>query len=425
MLRFPFLILVLTSFMWSPFLTAQDNGLRYENAIYDPQISTVKFHLTGFPLTDPIIDLNAQATLTLSFDDLAGEVRQYSYSILHCDADWQPSQLTDMEYLDGFMDQPIRDYRFSFKTLIPFVHYRLELPSRDTRWKVSGNYLLVVYDGNAPVLSRRFVVVEPLSRIEPRLVRPAQVSLSRTHQEVDFTVFLDEELDIRNPISEVKACIIQNGRWDQAICGIPPLFVRPRELSFDHQNKVVFPAGKEFRFLDMRSLRRRSETIATIDRFQDHTEVILYPGEPRADRAYNFLEDINGAYVIENFDQPNPDLASDYAEVFFTLQMEERADADVYIVGAMTDWEPREEFRMVYNPAINAYVSKPRMKQGYYNFGFATVDPFAETPLPDFAPIEGNWFATENQYTIILYYRPFGNRYDRVIGARTFNSTPR
>ncbi len=406
-------------------LVAQNTDLPYQDRIQSETIASVKFHLTGFPLTDPIIDLNANSTLTLGFDDLSGQVRQFTYAIIHCDADWMPSQLTSMEYLEGFMDQPMRDYRFSFKTLIPFTHYQLEIPNRDMRWTKSGNYALVISDGREVVLTRRFMVVEPLSQIQPRLVRPALASLTRTHQEVDFDVVLDERLDIRNPMNEVWATILQNGRWGMAITEIPPFLVRPRELSFDHQGKVVFPAGKEFRFLDTRSLRRRGDNVAAIDRYNDRTEVILFRDEPRADRSYNFFEDINGAYVIETFDQPNPDLAADYAEVFFTLVMPEYTDGEVYLVGEMTDWAAREAFRMVYNPAINAYVARPSLKQGYYNYSYAVVDPGRPTASPDLAPIEGNWFATENRYTILLYYRPFGSRFDRLIGARSFNSTPR
>ena len=75
---------------------------------------------------------------------------------------------------------------------------------------------------------------------------------------------------------------------------------------------------------------------------------------------------------------------------------------------------------MAYNNQINGYVASTLLKQGYYNYEFALVD--RKTKKADFSETEGNWYETENEYTIIIYYRPFGERYDRVIGAFSFQS---
>lgn len=421
-------LLFLSFFLISKYLSAQNDDLIFEDHIYVDYIKSVKFHLDGLFLSYPIVDLNSPTQLFLEFDDIDGGVKTYTYRIIHCDADWQPSNITEMDYQEGFSEMPINDYRFSYKVVTNYTHYNLWLPNQDLRWRLSGNYLLVIYEdeaGKFPVITRRFMVVDPIVRINPEFVRPAQVSKNRTHHEIDFVVD-HQGLDIRSPMIEIKASILQNGRWDNAITDLKPAFTRPGSLLFDHQNKVVFPAGKEFRFLDIRSLQRRGETVSLIERYRDRNEVILYREEKRLSQAYSFTQDINGNFVIESYDDPNGALAGDYAYVLFTLASQQPyEDYDIYIFGGLTGWELNDEFRMIFNEGINAYVCKPLLKQGFYNYVYATVPKNDPDAVPDLSVIEGDWWQTENEYIVLIYYRPFGSRYDQLIGARTFGGTPR
>ncbi|MFQ5446781.1 MAG: DUF5103 domain-containing protein, partial [Saprospiraceae bacterium] len=247
-----------------------------------------------------------------------------------------------------------------------------------------------------------------------------KVSKSRTHQEVDFTI-THKGFEIRNPRQELSVTVMQNGRWDNAITDLKPLFSRAEEQVFDYQDKIVFPAGKEFRYLDLRSLRYGSENIQYVDYINDHYEVSLYQDKKRSNGGYREYEDINGNFVIETLDEDNNDLESDYANVLFTLKSPgEMYDYDLYIFGGLSDWQLRPDCRMVYNPAVNAYVGKLLLKQGYYNYLYAAVNK--ATGEIDFEETEGNWFEAKNNYTILVYYRPFGSRYDRLIGAYTFSS---
>ena len=123
-------------------------------------------------------------------------------------------------------------------------------------------------------ITRRFMVVEPLTRISARVMNPAQVSKIRTHQEIDFTVDY-ERINLRAPQQEVQAVVLQNGRWDNAVTGIPPMFVRKDQLVFDFQDKIVFPGGKEFRFFDFRLLRSRMPGVATVEQIGKSYEVVM------------------------------------------------------------------------------------------------------------------------------------------------------
>ena len=418
--------LLLALWLFLPLLlNAQLDDVKNFDYVYQENIRSVQFHLDGLFLTYPIVDLTSSTPLVLSFDDLDGDVKDYGYTLIHCDRNWQPSNLSTMDYLDGFSEELIDNFQYSFKTVTQFTHYRLNLPNNDMRWTLSGNYLLVVYEDEGekiPVITRRMVVVDPMVKIQPRLVRPSQVSKSRTHHEIDFTVD-HERLDIRSPQIEINATIIQNGRWDNAITGLKPFFVRTNSLVFDYQDEIVFPAGKEYRYLDLRSLRFRSENIAAIESYQDGYEVILYKDEKRVHDSFFTREDINGKFVIESYDENDFDLAGDYAHVLFSLYAPQPFNgANVYLLGKLNDWQPKEEYKMEYSPSVKAYLVKVLLKQGYYEYEYAIL-PDGDA-IPNHDETEGNWYETQNDYTIIIYYTPFGSRYDQVIGAVTFDSNP-
>lgn len=392
------------------------------NYVYKDNIRSVKFHLNGLFLSKPIIDINSGSQFMLSFDDMDADPVDYIYKIEHCDRDWKPSKLNEMEFMDGFNGELIENYRYSFKTTTDYTHYELLIPNEDIRWTKSGNYLLKVYeddDDQTLAIVRRFMVVDPQVTIAPQMV-PGQGGRFRTHHEIDFSVDL-KKLKPRSAQQELTAVILQNARWDNAIKDIRPLFVRTNQAIFDYQNKITFPAGKEFRYADLRSLEYRGDGIAMIEEYSDGFEVVLEKEEKRFNKVYLSIDDINGNYVIETQDQQNHQLSSEYANVLFALYSPEPYyEQEVYLFGEFTDWRVKEEFKMVYNNSINSYVGKVLLKQGFYNYNYAVVD--RETKIPDMAEIEGDSYETENDYTILIYYRPFGDRYDQLIGAVTVNS---
>ena len=414
-------------FFWllffSTLIKAQE--FEYENKVYLDHIRSVRFHIDGLLNSYPILDLNSTGALVLSFDDLDEGSKDFTYSIVHCNQDWTPSILSKMEYMEGFDEEPILDFRYSAKTTIPFTNYNLFLPNEDVSWTKSGNYLLIVYedaDEKQVAFTRRFMVTEPLLPIAPTLVRPAKVSKNRTHQEIDFIVDL-QDLRIQNPRVELKATVLQNGRWDIAIESIVPTFIRGQQVVFDYQDKIIFPAGKEFRFLDLRSLYYTNDQILEIQSYEDRHDVILTKDEKRDRQTYLFFEDLNGNYVIETRDRINNTLESDYANVIFSLYSPAPYyDQEVYLLGAFNDWQRSPENKMVYNDRVNGYVAKALLKQGFYNYTYGIYTP--STKRISTSETEGDWYETENDYTILIYYRPFGERFDRILGVSTFTSAP-
>ena len=58
-------------------------------------------------------------------------------------------------------------------------------------------------------------------------------------------------------------------------------------------------------------------------------------------------------------------------------------------------------------------------KQGFYNYKYVLLLPDGTL---DEGFISGNFDATENEYSVIIYYRPVGGRFDRIIGTGSANS---
>ncbi|MEL6924892.1 MAG: DUF5103 domain-containing protein [Bacteroidota bacterium] len=407
-------------------MTAEEAMKRNIDFVYKENIRSVKFHLSGLFLSQPIIELNSDGLLSLSFDDLDGDVKDYVYTIEHFNADWTRSDLIDMEYIDGFNEEKITEYEYSFNTITNFTHYFLALPNDNMAWTKSGNYLLKVYEDEEErelVITRRFMVVEPLFRVQADLVPAADVSKLKTHHELDFVVS-HKGIKVQNARQDVKVAVLQNGRWDNAVTGLKPLFLRDEKLIYDFQDKVVFPAGKEFRFADIRSVRYRMTGVEEIQDFDDGYDVYLYRDRDRSYQAYISERDVNGGFVIENMNEEDNRLEADYANVIVSLKAHDPFEKhELYLIGALTDWQVKDAYQFKYNETDRSYDLDVKLKQGFYNYLYALVDK--ETGTVDTETLEGNWYETENIYTILIYFRPFGTRYDRLVAAHTIDSSLR
>ncbi|MEO7907177.1 MAG: DUF5103 domain-containing protein [Saprospiraceae bacterium] len=437
-------ILFFPLFFLGSLMYAQPELEHFDDGVYRDHIRSVRMHVNGLFLSLPVASLGANEALYLSFDELDGTGTAYYYTVIHCDRHWKPTEeLSQFDYLGGYKEGEIRDYEFSSGTYQDYIHYKLSIPNEEVKWNISGNYLLVVYEQgneNDPILTKRFMITDELVSYRTYVDRPAQVAKQNTHQEIDFTMDI-KALKCSNPRFELSSTLMQNGRWDNAIADLEPRTITGTILSFDYQDKIVFEAGKEFRNMDISSMKFRSENVLDIKEFKDGLSTILFEDEPRALKNYLWRRDLNGMYVPFNRDYdrrgiPEDSLAStinlvnrynyreqhlgtEYTEVLVTLNMPDDVKRDVYVVGGMTDWKMLPEYRMTYDERIDAYTGRLYLKQGYYNYAYAVPN---ELSKPDLAILEGSWYATENLYTILTYFRPRGGQYDQLVGVHTFNS---
>lgn len=394
-----------------------------KETIYKESIKSINIHREEWNLSYPIIELNSDVVLKISFDDLRAPVSNYCYRIIHCDHNWKPSLINENEFIEGNPENQILNYSFSFHTSINYIHYSLNLPNDDISIKISGNYILVVYedfDIDKIVFTKRFIVTEKITNIEAVVKRPDLTDFRNTGQEIDFRIF-HGNYPIHDPFSEIKVRILQNGRWDNSVNDLKPLYIRNGLLEYDYNFENVFPGGNEFRWFDIKSLRYQSPYIKNIIYKNNMFHVELFPDENRSEKMYFFEDDLNGKYYIEVQEQPQNDTEADYVYVYFNLPYTVPViHGKFYLLGALANWNFNLMNELEYNFEKKAYEAVLLLKQGYYNYQYVFVPEGSNKG--DSSYTEGNHYETENDYIILVYHRPLNARYDRIIGYQVVNS---
>lgn len=407
------------------FGNAQENKFYYENAVYREYIKTVQMYVAGLELSQPILTINEEAHLLFKFDDLSDEPKDYYYTVIHCDADWNESFINQTEYISGFPVNPITDYKLSFNTTFNYTNYQVLLPNDNMKFNYSGNYVLIVYeddDKEKVIITQRFYIVEQKVSITGSVHRATNDPFEGSNQEIDFVVTHNDVL-IENPLKDVKVVLMQNGRWDNAIRNLKPLFIRDNRLEYDYQRENVFPAGNEFRYFDNRSNRFNGEYIAATDFHRPYYHKTIKNDEVRANKDYFKYPEMNGKFTIESQDKEvrDPDTECDYTFVHFTLPLQSiLLGGSVNVFGALTGWNANKSNEMTWNFNTSAYELTLLLKQGYYNYQYVYV-PHGSLSA-DHVNIEGSFWETENDYQLFVYYSDFSARYTRLVGYQGFNS---
>jgi hypothetical protein len=413
------------AFAFSPDTTEYftENTLRYDDRIYSKNIRTAQLSADPAVLANAIIKMNSDDQLYLSFDDLDSDYKVYYYTIIHCNAKWEPSNLLTSEYLDGFAENQISSYSFSRTTLQKYTHYSAIFPNDGLKMTKSGNYVLEVYLDNNPAkpsFTKRFLVYEEKADVSVIVRAPTIVADRNFKQEVDFTINFTAE--ITNPYQEIFPVIMQNGRWDNAITGLQPNFVKDQQAVYDFEEGNVFRGGSEFRWFDTRSLRYQSERIQSIEKDSNSIyNVWLLPDEKRTYKRYLASNDINGKYLIKTTDGGSDDVDADYAWVHFFLPWNPpTTEGNIYVYGAFCDWRTQPECRMKYNAELKGYEASLYLKQGYYNYEYVMLRDNDKAPDDFF--VEGMHQETENEYTVLVYYHRQGSWVDELVAVKKVSS---
>lgn len=397
---------------------------RVADSIYRNNIKTVRFHNLGNQLSPAIINLNSGDQVELHFDDLEGDVKYYYYTYQLCDKDWNPVNLSQFDYLKGFTQIRINNYRFSSIAFTKYSHYQAVIPDKNSYPIRSGNYLLKVFlDGDTSKLAftKRLLVVDNKSTIGARITQPFSPQYFRTHQRVEFTVDVIG-LNAFSAAQQIKVVVMQNYRWDNAVTNIAPTFIRGTSLQYNTENNLIFPAGKEWRWLDLRDFRLQTDRVRTADYKKNSTTIFVRTDRERVNERYIYYRDINGMYTVETTQSINPFWQSDYATVHFSFLPPDSTaypDKDVYLFGQLTNYAFTDTTKMQFNPEKGMYETDLFLKQGYYSYTYVLAD---KNNLANRQEVEGNYFEAENTYTILVYYKSFNNRTDELIGATTIGS---
>ena len=392
--------------------------------VYESYIASAQLYVQGNQLSLPAIQLGSSDKLELHFDDLEGRYKNYYYTYILCDYDWTPSILPTISYLKGFSYNRISTYRYSSIALTRYTHYMATLPEQNSVPTKSGNYLLKVFlDGDTSklVFTKQMMVVDTKSTLAISVVQPFTPDRFYTHQRLRFTA-TTEGLNTFSAPQQIKAVALQNNRWDNAQRDIMPTYTRNKVMEYNAENTGVFPGGKEWRWSNLTSLRLLSDRVADGKFEKTSTEIFMKVDTDRSAERYVFFQDFDGMYQISTYENVNPLWQGDYATVHFYYAPPEGkpfANEDIYLAGGFTHYDRIPRWKMEYNDSTGLYEIATFLKQGYYNYTYTISDKQGKDVGKT---VEGNYWETENVYTILLYYRAFGERYDQIISKGQINS---
>jgi hypothetical protein len=398
------------------------------DAVYSPHIQTVQLYPSGNQLGFPVLKLNGGDRLELHFDDLDGNVKNYSYTYQLCNADWTPAVLNQFDYIRGFLQQRITNYRVSSIAYTRYTHYQAMLPDQNTTPTRPGNYILKVFvngDTSRLIFTKRMLVIADRATIVAQIQQPFNGQIFKTHQKIQFRVNLPDGLNVVNQMQQIKVVILQNQRWDNAIKDIRPTIFTRNTLEYNTENDAVFPAGKEWRWLDIRSFRFQSDRVERANYGNRSTDIFVKPDANRSTQRFNFFRDGNGLFNIEPSENVNPLWQADYATVHFTYVPGDKApfaNRDLFIFGKLSNYNLNDSAKMIFNSEKGVYEHSLFLKQGYYDYCYVTVDKNDPKRAASFEFTEGNYWESENDYTILVYYRELAGRYDELIGMANVNS---
>jgi hypothetical protein len=396
--------------------------------IYESNISSVKLFRSGDIYSYPAIALNSGEQLELHFDDLDADYKNYYFTFQLCNADWSTSNLQTFDFIKGFQSTRITNYRNASISQTRYTHYQANLPDRSSVPTRSGNYLLKVFRNNDTsdlFFTKRFLVIDNKISIAAQIKQPFSTQLFMSDQRVQIAInTANSQINALAP-QDLKVRVLQNYSWPTAALVERPTIYRGNYFEYN-DDATSFPAGREWRWADLRSLRLMSDRMQRMKDSAGQLQVFIKPDGERRQQVYVYYRDINGLFTIENSDGNNSYWQSDYANVHFTYVPpggRPYAGKDVFLFGEITNYASDDKAKMFFNEEKGIYEQTLFLKQGFYNYSYITIEAGKKPGNRfSFENTEGNFTNTENNYTILVYYRAFGARADELIGVTQLNS---
>ncbi|MBS7252558.1 type IX secretion system plug protein [Flavobacterium branchiicola] len=382
-------------------------------------IKTVSFVQNGSNVV-PIFEMNS--VFQLQFDDLFGNEANYYFEVVHCDYNWIPTDIPKTDYLRGFDGQRIMDYSNSFNTLQVYSHYRLSFPNQfATQLRISGNYMLkILNEDKEVVFSRKFILYEDHCTVPAQIKRTRNLSNINYKQNVDFAI-LSNDIVFQTPLQNVKVLLLQNGNFKTGIKNVVPQYTIGNQLVYKYDKETQFWAGNEFLYFENKDIRAANNNVGRVGSNNDIYNAYLYTNAARGNQIYTLYEDVNGNFVVKNINGSDNEIEADYAWVYFTLSAPAfRLNKDIYITGMFNNYGLSPENKMDYNQEKGVYEKAIVIKQGFTNFQYTVADKKGN--IDNENAVDGNFYQTENEYTILVYYKENTDRYQRVIGKGNANS---
>lgn len=392
----------------------QAQSLKYTTRPIVQEIKTLQTIVDGDFMKLPVIDISGNQTLEISFDYLAEEQPWLSYSLVHCNAEWNRDYLDEMDYADGFLPVRIEDVEPSFNTFIPYYHYSLKFPNENVALRASGNYAVLIHpeDNEGDILAiAAFSVSEQLAFVKGEVFGNTDIDFRQSHQQLslDFT-WGQSRLPYLDPVGDVKLMVSQNRREETKRQIKVPTRLESGHVIYEHNKDLIFEAGNNYRRFEFTDVRYATLGVDQVRHIAPYYYAMLKRDVPRHDAGYLFDRDQDGRYLVHALHVDDEIVEAEYFKARFFLKAPFSFDQKgVYLDGDFTYGQRSEDFRMNYDEAENIFWKDVILKQGAYNYQYV-VDGSNSI-------VEGNYYETDNEYDVYIYYHPNGARYDRLLGV--------
>ena len=406
--------------------------------VFNEQVRTLRVERKVLLLEDGVVDgSEPDNTLHISFDEMSHDVHFYTYTVQMMNGGMSATAslnggMLSSEYLRGFTTRDIADYEHSINTSREYTHYWFDFPNEEMALTKSGNYRLTIYEDGNPdnrVAEVDFCVVEPMVKIETKVRANTDIEFNGRYQQVDVDVNLQNLTNNLQP-SEFQVVVTQNNRQDNSVTMTQPTFVEPNRLRYINNKALIFEAGNEYHHFDAFSCFYAGYGIDRVYYEMGDYHALLFPNEiTKGQYIHEF--DSDGRFVVNAERTNDSDTEAEYMWVYWTVPAERPwFDGALYVGGEIFGNELGLRNRMQYDAEAKCYWLTALVKQGGYDFQYWFV-PKSQEPRAksqEFQQktttqrVDGSYWQTENEYAIYVYWRPFGARYDRLIGVSSVKS---
>ena len=387
-------------FLW----IAAVNYAQTHTRVFDENIRTLR-------VAREVLLLDEPTPMTISFDEMSHDVHFYTYRVemLHSD-------LLSGEYLRGFTTQDIVNYTHSINTSREYTHYSFEFPNEEMQILVSGQYRLTIYEDNDPdkkVAEVDLCVVEPKVKIEANIRSNTDEEFNGRYQQIDIDVNT-AALNVRDP-NEVRVEVVQNNRLDNAVSLTQPTYFEPKRMRYINRKDLIFEGGNEYHHFDAFSTYFAGTGIDRVYFEGGDYHVLLFADEVTKG-SYISSPDANGRYLVNAERTQDSDTEAEYMWVHWTLPAANPwFDGALYIGGDIFGNEMNLRNRMQYDNDARCYWLTALVKQGGYDYQYWFVPKGNKNTTTQ--RVDGSYWQTGNEYAIYVWWRPFGARYDRLVGV--------
>ena len=387
---------------------------------FNEQIRTLRVARTFLALHDGQVDGSEENNaLEVSFDEMSHDVHFYTYTVRHMNADYtQESSIVSTDYLRGYTTMDITDYTHSINTSREYTHYSFRFPNEDMILTLSGNYRLTIYEDGNPdnrVAEVDFCVVDPRVKINASMRANTDIELNGRFQQVDVDVNT-AAINV-NDAEEIRLLVRQNNRTDNQVWLSRPTYLERNKLRYINNKALIFEGGNEYHHFDAFSCFYAGTGIDRVFHEMGDYHVMLFPDEITKG-LYIHEYDSDGRYVVNAERTQDSDTEAEYMWVHWVLPVDKPwLDGALYLGGDLFGNELNMRNRMQYDAESRCYWLTTLVKQGGYDYQYWFSGKGTQNKTTT-QRVDGSFWQTENEYAVYVYWRPFGARYDQLIGVQ-------